>query len=131
MPLPFRHVLNNGARDPVPRADGRILIGATEENVGFDKHNTVEGVSGLLQFAQRLVPVLAQVKSERTWSGSCPGSPTGNPFLSRLPHHANGFVAAGHFCAGLQLSVATGDLMAQLITSGNTAIDLEEFRITP
>lgn len=131
VPLPFRHVLNNGARYLVPRADGRILIGATEEDVGFDKHNTVEGVAGLLQFAQRLVPVLAQAKLERTWSGLRPGSPTGNPFLSRLPEHPNGFVAAGHFRAGLQLSVATGDLMAQLITSGNTAIDLEEFRITP
>ncbi len=129
VPLPFKHILNNGARYLVPRADGKILIGATEEEAGFDKRNTVEGVAGLLQFAQRLVPELAQAKLERTWSGLRPGSPNGNPFLSRLPKHANGYVAAGHFRAGLQLSVATGELMAQLITTGTTAIDLEEFRV--
>ncbi|MDB5339665.1 MAG: Glycine oxidase ThiO [Planctomycetaceae bacterium] len=129
VPLPFKHILNNGARYLVPRADGRILIGATEEEVGFDKRNTVEGVAGLLQFAQRLVPELARAKLERTWSGLRPGSPNGNPFLSRLPRHANGYVAAGHFRAGLQLSVATGELMAQLITTGTTAISLEEFRV--
>ncbi len=129
VPLPFKHIINNASRYLVPRADGRILIGATEEETGFEKRNTVEGVAALLQFAQRLVPELAQARLERTWSGLRPGSPSGNPFLSRLPRHSNGYVAAGHFRAGLQLSVATGELMAQLITTGSTDLNLEEFRI--
>lgn len=128
-PLPFRHVLNHGARYLVPRADGKILIGATEEDVGFDKRNTVAGVAGLLEFAQTLVPALAQAKVEQTWSGLRPGSPTGDPFLSQLPRFSNGYVAAGHFRAGLQLSPATGELMAELILTGKTSLSLEHFQI--
>lgn len=128
-PLPFHHVLNHGARYLVPRADGKILIGATEEEVGFDKRNTVAGVAGLLEFAQKLVPELTRAKVEQTWSGLRPGSPTGDPFLSRLPRFTNGYVAAGHFRAGLQLSPATGELMAELITTGKTSLNLEHFQI--
>lgn len=128
-PLPFRHVLNHGPRYLVPRADGKILIGATEEEAGFDKRNTVAGVTGLLQFAQTLVPELAEARIEQTWSGLRPGSPTGDPFLSRLPHITNGYVAAGHFRAGLQLSPATGELMAELMTTGQTSLNLEHFQI--
>lgn len=128
-PLPFRHVLNQGSRYVVPRSDGKILIGATEEEVGFHKQNTVEGVSGLLEFAQALVPALAQAKLERTWSGLRPGSPSGAPFLSLLPHFSNGYVAAGHFRAGLQLSPATGRLMSELILTGKTSLNLEHFRV--
>ena len=128
-PLPFQHVINNGPRYLVPRADGQILIGATEEEVGFNNGNTAAGVAGLLQFAQQLVPELAQARLERTWSGLRPGSPQGTPFLSRLPQHENGYVAAGHFRNGLQLSVATGELMAQLISTGTTELELDEFQI--
>lgn len=129
-PLPFHHVLNHGARYLVPRSDGKILIGATEEDVGFNKQNTVAGVAGLLEFAQTLVPELAQAKVEQAWSGLRPGSPTGDPFLSRLPRVTNGYVAAGHFRAGLQLSPATGELMAELIVTGKTSLSLDHFQIS-
>ncbi len=129
IPLPFKHVINNGPRYLVPRSDGQILIGATEEEVGFEKRNTAAGVAGLLQFAQRLVPELGNARVERTWSGLRPGSPQGIPFLSQLPQHQNGYVAAGHFRNGLQLSVATGELMAQLISTGTTELELDEFQI--
>ncbi|MES2792602.1 MAG: glycine oxidase ThiO [Planctomycetota bacterium] len=129
VPLPFKHVLNIGPRYLVPRADGRILIGATEEEAGFDKRNTVAGIAGLLQFAQQVVPELAQAKLERTWSGLRPGSPNGNPFLSPLPRHTNGYVAAGHFRNGLQQSVATGELMSELISTGKSSLDLSPFQI--
>lgn len=129
-PLPFRHVLNHGTRYLVPRADGRILIGSTEEDVGFEKRNTVGGVSGLLQFAEQIVPALGRAKLEQTWSGLRPASPSGNPFLSRLPGRANAYVAAGHFRAGLQLSPGTGNLIAELITTGSTSLKLDEFQIT-
>lgn len=128
-PLPFRHIVNHGARYLVPRNDGHILVGATEEEAGFEKQNTVEGVSGLLEFAQSVIPSLAQAKLERTWSGLRPGSPNGDPFLSMLPGYENGYVAAGHFRAGLQLSPATGELMAELILTGKTSISLDHFRI--
>jgi len=127
--LPFRHVINHGPRYLVPRSDGRILVGATEEWVGFEKTNTVNGVKGLLEFAVNLVPCLAKAKLERTWAGLRPGSPSGNPFLGPIPGLENGYVAAGHFRAGLQLSPGTGQLMAQLVTGQSPEIDLTPFHI--
>ena len=57
----------------VPRADGRVLIGSTEEpEAGFEKGNTAEGVAELLAFATRLVPGLASAELERCWSGLRP-----------------------------------------------------------
>ena len=129
LPLPFQHILNHGTRYLVPRADGRILVGATEEEVGFEKRNTVTGVSGLMQFAEQIVPALGHANLEQTWSGLRPGSPTGNPFLSRLPQYKNGYVAAGHFRSGLQLSPGTGNLIAELLTTGSTSLNLDEFQI--
>jgi len=127
--LPFRHVINHGPRYLVPRPDGRILIGSTQEHVGFDKTNTASGVADLLQFAQKIVPQLANAKLERTWAGLRPGSPDGCPYLGLIPNNANGYIAAGHFRNGLQLSPGTGKLMAQMILGQPTQINLETFRL--
>jgi glycine oxidase len=99
----------------VPRPDGRILVGSTEERVGFDKRNTVVGVSGLLQLAQQLVPSLADAKLERTWAGLRPYRPGGVPFIGRSSHFENVLVAAGHFRAGLQLSPITAKLIREMV----------------
>ncbi|MDB5391633.1 MAG: Glycine oxidase ThiO [Planctomycetaceae bacterium] len=129
LPLPFSHVLNHGSRYLVPRTDGRILIGSTEEHVGFDKSNTAAGVAGLLEFGQHVIPKLANAKLERTWSGLRPGSPIGSPYLCQLSHSSNAYVAAGHFRSGLQLSPGTGRLMAQLITGRQLELDLAAFQL--
>lgn len=129
VPLPFTHVLNHGPRYLVPRPDGRILIGSTEEHVGFDKSNTVAGIGELLAFAQRIVPQLCEAKIERTWAGLRPGSPNGNPYLGPIPNSENGYIAAGHFRAGLQLSPATGTLMAQLVTERPLGLNLDAFQL--
>jgi glycine oxidase len=100
----------------VPRDDGRILVGSTEEpEAGFEKRTTDPGIAQLTEFAIRLVPALADVPVEKTWAGLRPGSPDGMPFLGPIPGWQNAFVAAGHFRAGIQLSPATGRIMADLI----------------
>ena len=63
------HVLQTGPRYIVPRDDGHILIGATEENVGFVKANTASAVSALLAFGASRIPALAEARFERAWSG--------------------------------------------------------------
>ena len=115
LPLPFRHILESGRRYLVPRADGRILIGSTEENVGFNKHNTAAGVAGLIQFAESLVPALQEARFERSWAGLRPHLPDELPVIDRVPGFENAYVAAGHFRAGLSLSPVTAVLMRQLI----------------
>ena len=60
----FHHVLMCGARYLVPRIDGRILVGSTEEHVGCNAQTTVSAQQELLNFACRLVPGLAEAALE-------------------------------------------------------------------
>ena len=115
LPLPFRKILESGRRYLVPRADGRILIGSTEEDVGFNKYNTASGVAGLIQFAESLVPALKEATFERSWAGLRPHLPDELPVIDRVPGFENAYVAAGHFRAGLSLSPVTAVLVRQLI----------------
>ena len=122
-------ILNDGPRYIVPRDDGRLLIGSTEDDVGFDRSNTAGAIAGLLAFAADWVPALAEAPVERTWSGFRPATADGRPYLGRLPGTTNGFVAAGHFRNGLQLSTGTAVVMSQLILGQRTQIDLASFRV--
>jgi glycine oxidase len=123
----FRHVLMLGKRYLVPRPDGRILVGATEEDVGFDKRTTAAAIRDLLHFAIGVVPRLADVPLERSWAGLRPGSPDGLPFVGPVPGIDNLFVAAGHFRAGIQLSPGTALVMRDLLLGKNPIIPIESF----
>ena len=126
---PFRHVIQDGPRYLVPRADGRILIGSTEERAGFVKQNTVAGVQSLLQFAASVVPSLAAAEIERTWSGLRPFSGREEPFISQLPDRDNVFVAAGHFRSGLQMSPGTAVLVRQMLQGNDSAIPMSPYEL--
>jgi glycine oxidase len=125
----LRHILLWGSRYVVPRPDGRVLVGSTEETAGFDKRTTAEAIRDLLDLACRLAPVLARAPLERCWAGLRPGSPDGLPFLGAVPGFTNLFLAAGHFRAGLQLSPATGLVMKELLLGQPATVPLESFRL--
>ncbi|MEM9660431.1 MAG: glycine oxidase ThiO, partial [Planctomycetota bacterium] len=108
--------VNVGPRYLVPRDDGRILIGSTEEEAGFAAHTTAEAIADLRRFAAALAPKLAEFPLERSWAGLRPATPDGMPYLGRLADWPNVWIAAGHFRAGLQLSPATAVIMADLMT---------------
>jgi glycine oxidase len=129
VPCPVRQVVNAGPRYLVPRGDGRVLIGSTEEVAGFDKRTNAQGVGGLIDFGLRIVPSLAAATVERTWAGLRPQSPDGLPYLGRVPHTENLFLAAGHFRAGLQLSPITAVLMTQMMLKRPTSIPIEPFAV--
>lgn len=122
--LPFSCVIEQGRRYIVPRADGLILVGSTEEHVGFEKRNTTEGVADLLKFAESLVPELGRAEMIRCWAGLRPGSPDELPFLGRVPQFNNLFLAAGHFRSGLQMSPGTGAVLTDLLLDRTPGIDL-------
>lgn len=122
-------VVEAGKRYLVPRPDGRVLVGSTEEDVGFLKQTTASAIAGLLQFAASLVPALADVPVERCWAGLRPGTPDGMPFLGTVPGCDNLFVAAGHYRAGIQLSPATGLVMKELLLGEPTTVPLAAFRL--
>lgn len=123
----FRRILLWGARYLVPRPDGRVLVGSTVEDAGFDKRTTSRAIGDLLALACHLAPSLAQAHVERCWAGLRPGSPDGLPFLGAVPGFDNLFVAAGHFRSGIHLSPATGLLMKELLLEQPLTIPLEPF----
>ncbi|MFN8857260.1 MAG: glycine oxidase ThiO [Planctomycetaceae bacterium] len=128
LPCPLGRVINLGHRYLVPRGDGRVLVGSTEEDVGFDRRNTAEGVYGLLELARQVVPALAQGTLERTWAGLRPRSIDGQPYLGRWPGLENLIVATGHHRAGLQLSPITAVLVGELVRGQEPRVDLHGFR---
>jgi glycine oxidase len=124
-----RCVLMQGSRYLVPRLDGKVLAGSTEEDVGFDAHPTGSGIAGLISFAISLMPMLGEAHLEKTWAGLRPGSPDGLPFLGPVRGLENLFVAAGHFRSGLQLSPGSGLLMAQRLLDQPTLMSLDGFAL--
>jgi glycine oxidase len=125
----LRRILLWGSRYLVPRPDGRVLVGSTEEKVGFDKRNTAGAIADLLAVAGKLVPALAGAHVERCWAGLRPGSPDGLPFLGPVPDYGNLFIAAGHFRAGIQLSPGTALVMQECLLDRPPSISLEPFRL--
>ena len=126
---PFERIVNHGRRYLVPRDDGRLLVGSTEEDAGFQKQTTAEGVAGLLQFALDLAPTLVGTRSSGPGRACGRPRPIERPYLGRVPGFDNAFVAAGHFRKGLQLSSATAVVLGQVIRGQQPLISLETFRV--
>lgn len=112
----------------VPRPDGKLLIGSTEEDVGFEKGNTPEAIAELIAFAAHLAPATAQATFERAWSGLRPGNADGRPYIGAVEELRGLYVAAGHFRNGLQMSTGTATVIADLVTGRKPPVDLAEFR---
>jgi len=123
-------ILMFGKRYLVPRGDGLTLVGSTEEpEAGFEKRTTPEGIAGLLAFARSVVPVLADATLETSWAGLRPGTPDSLPFIGPVPGWANVFISTGHFRAGVQLSIGTAQVIAELFTGKPTCVPLEPFSV--
>jgi glycine oxidase len=126
---PFTRVLNEGSRYLVPRDDGHVLAGSTEEEVGFDKSTTAEAIRDLTRFAYGLVAGLRQFVVEQTWAGLRPGTLDGFPYIGPIPGLDNAFAAAGHFRSGLFLSTGTAVVLGQLIRGETPIVELGPFRV--
>ena len=122
-------IVEHGKNYLVPREDGRVLVGATEEDAGFDCRTTATGIRDLLAEAIRLCPILAEAEVERSWAGLRPGSIDTRPYLGFAPGYRNLIVATGHKRAGLQLAPATAEVIADLVLGRPPRIDLDHFRI--
>ncbi|MEM7482082.1 MAG: glycine oxidase ThiO [Acidobacteriota bacterium] len=124
----FQRVVWAGSRYLVPRPEGKVLVGSTQEDAGFDARPTARGVTGLLHLAARVVPALAEVPFERAWAGLRPGSPDSLPLIGPVPRYDNLFAACGHFRSGFDLSAGTARVMAELLLGEEPAVPLTAFR---
>jgi glycine oxidase len=113
----------------VPRHDGRLLIGATVVERGFDSRVTAAGMSALLTAALQAAPSLGNFALIETWAGLRPGSPDKRPFLGTTPVEGY-FVAAGHYRNGILLTPITAQAIADLVLTGRAEIALDAFAVT-
>ncbi len=100
----------------VPRGDGRYVLGATQEELGFDTTMSGLGVYELLRDAQELVPGVLELELEEMQAGLRPGTPDNAPVLGRSSALAGLVWATGHHRNGILLAPATGDLLAAQLT---------------
>jgi len=101
----------------VPREDGEIVVGATQEEMGCDTSVTAGGVWQLLRDSRAIVPGITELELAETVAGLRPGTPDNAPVIG--PSQLPGLVlATGHFRAGVLLAPVTADLIAGLLATG-------------
>ena len=108
-------IVQDGARYLVPRFDGRLLVGATVEDVGFDTQTTAAGLVDLLGHAVRLCPALAEAEVVQHWAGLRPQCRTG-PLIGRVADRV--VAACGHFRDGLCLAPITAKRICETLAAG-------------
>ncbi len=112
----------------VPRGDGRIIIGATVEDAGFDRSIDPGATAWLQAKAAALWPAVGEAAIEEVWTGLRPGSADGLPLIGPLA--ADGlWIAAGHYRNGILLAPATARLLADAILNpaDSSSPDLADF----
>ncbi len=112
----------------VPRRDGRILVGASMENVGFRRGNTVAVIQQLMQALTDIAPGLAEAEVEHQWMGFRPGSPDGLPYLGPVQAIPGLWVATGHYRNGVALAPITASIMSAWIMGQAPEMDVSAFR---
>jgi glycine oxidase len=128
--MPSRALLKRVIRSPevylIPRSDGRLLVGATVEEAGFDKRTDTATIQRLHHAAVALVPKLADARILEDWAGLRPGTPDALPILGETETPGY-FVATGHFRDGILLAPVTAQIMANVITGCAAGYDLKAF----
>lgn len=111
----------------VPRGEGLVLVGSTEEEVGFNGGITSGGKEHLFKIACDLIPEFQHAKIIDHWSGLRPGCSKNSPLIGKSPASDNLFFATGHFRQGLQTSPATALLIKSIVMKEDIGIDPEYF----
>ena len=113
-PAPAQRILASERVYLVPRDDGRLIVGATVEERGFDTTVSAGGILELLREAYRLLPDVAEMELVGSLAGLRPGTPDNLPLIG--PGAIEGLLlATGHFRNGILLAPLTADAIAALL----------------
>jgi len=121
-----RHMILDGESYLIPRSDGRILVGSTLEDAGFDKSVILETVGDLAVRGARLMPELGKLPMVTSWAGLRPSTPDRLPYLGKGPVEGL-IVATGHYRNGILLAPITGEIVADLVAGRTPSVDLSPF----
>lgn len=126
----FRHIVYGFKGYIVPRADGRVVLGSTLEDRGFDKAVTCQGLHQITGMAMALVPGLQQARLVHTWSGLRPASSDNLPLLGAGPLEGL-FFATGHYRNGILLTPITAQILCDLLLEKEPCVDISDFSPYP
>jgi glycine oxidase len=120
----IKHVIRSERVYVVPRSDGRIVIGSTLEDVGYNKQTDASTIQRLFHAALELIPGLAESKVHEDWAGLRPATADELPILGEtsIPGY---FVATGHYRDGILLAPITAQVMTDLIFGKLVSHDLK------
>jgi glycine/D-amino acid oxidase-like deaminating enzyme len=108
-------------------ANGQVLLGVTNENVGEDTGITAEMISSRVRKAIRILPVLKKARGIRCTAALRPMTPDRLPIYQKVDGVDDFYVAVGH--SGITLAPVTGKIFADLITQGHTDVPLDVYRV--
>ncbi len=126
-PAPVRANVWDSECYVVPKRDGHVIVGATEEPGVYDRRPTLGGVAHLSRAAVNLVPELSRAPFASSWGGLRPGTPDGRPILGLVEGWEGLFLATGHYRNGVLLSAVTGESIAALALEEASPIDISPF----
>jgi glycine oxidase len=121
---PLSRVVWGAAGYLVPWENGRLLVGATVEDVGFDEGVTVEGVQRLLECAQALLPAARSAACDGARAGLRPATPDELPIIGASSTMPGVYYATGHYRNGVLLAPLTAAMIADLILDGYERAEL-------
>jgi len=124
-----KHITLSEERYIIPRKDGRILIGSTTEDCGFNKDTSEVVKKELLDYALRTFPALQDLKIEHHWGGLRPGSKEGIPIIGRHPQLANLYINSGHYRNGLVMAPASARLLAEIMLKKPRALAENDYAL--
>jgi glycine oxidase len=127
VPRPLRHVVFAGEGYLVPRVDGTLYAGATQEDAGYDRRVTVDGMATVLELVREILPAVRDAEVIGAGAGLRPGSADGLPILGAAPDTEGLFIATGHYRNGVLMSLITGRLMADLILGRQPSMELAPY----
>jgi glycine oxidase len=111
----------------LPRTEGQTLVGATTEDVGFDKDVTMGAISGVFERTARVLPSLRSARLVDAWAGLRPTAPDREPVMGADSAIEGLHWATGHSTMGILAASATSRAMADLIDTGRSSIPIDEF----
>ncbi|MDA0262810.1 MAG: FAD-binding oxidoreductase [Chloroflexi bacterium] len=124
---PFKHDIAGGGGTIYPKLDGLNWCGTTEDWKGFDREPSEQVAREIRELVVRLVPDLADAKIAKHTACLRPVTPDWLPVLGRAPGWDNVYLATGAGKKGILLAPGIGRSVADLITTGETALAIQGY----
>jgi glycine oxidase len=123
----LKHILWRENVYLVPRNNSDLIIGATEEEMGYDKSLTVGGIYNLLKIAREVLPAIEDLSIVESWSGLRPTSRDDAPIIGPSKKLKGLIYATGHHKNGILLAPLTSSVIKNYYLNGNIGNDFNNF----